>query len=143
MVLVSFTVGTYHICLQLYHSLRPLPTTASKIYFALSFGFLIMRTAGVCISAANIHDEAAACKYALFAVPPQEYCDDVERFIFQVCNDHVAISGFNFFIITRRTLLTIIGLAITYEVVMFQVNTMAEDEDEGKHIKNTTLNLPT
>ncbi|KAG8292350.1 hypothetical protein J6590_042586 [Homalodisca vitripennis] len=36
-----------------------------------------MRTAGVCISAANIHDEAAACKYALFAVPPQEYCDDL------------------------------------------------------------------
>ncbi|XP_054276738.1 gustatory receptor 5a for trehalose-like [Macrosteles quadrilineatus] len=138
-VLLSFIINVYHICLQLYLSLTPLPTLASKAYFCLSFGFLMSRTITVCLASASIHDLAKQPKFVIFSVPSEEFDEEVERFQFQVCNDSVAISAMRFFILTRTTLVTVIGLAATYEVVMFQIQTMAEEETDMKRLSAHNL----
>ncbi|XP_014212790.1 gustatory receptor for sugar taste 64f-like [Copidosoma floridanum] len=57
-VLLSFSVNLYFICIQLLHSFTLKSTPLHTIYFTFSFGFLILRASMVSLFAAKIHEES-------------------------------------------------------------------------------------
>ncbi|XP_049771842.1 gustatory receptor for sugar taste 64e-like [Schistocerca cancellata] len=63
----------------------------------------------------------------------------VERFLSQVTSDHVALTGLNFFPVTRTLLLTVAGTIVTYEIVLVQLNAPSDVADvAGEESGNRT-----
>ncbi|KAJ9591297.1 hypothetical protein L9F63_002171, partial [Diploptera punctata] len=50
----------------------------------------------------------------------------VNRFLEQITTDNVALTGLNFFPVTRMVLLTLAGTIVTYEIVLVQFGTAAD-----------------
>ncbi|PNF40292.1 hypothetical protein B7P43_G05776 [Cryptotermes secundus] len=112
-VLVSFGSNLYFICRQLLNSLSPLGGIINTVYFCWSFGFVLFRTVTLSLYAASIYDESLKPKRVLYDVPPESYHLEVSRFLNQIVTDTVALSGMNFFYITRTLLLTVSALHLT------------------------------
>ncbi|CAG9111010.1 unnamed protein product [Plutella xylostella] len=83
---------------------------------------LISRSVAVSLVAAQVHSASAVPASVLYDVPSPVYCIEVQRFLDQVNGDHVALSGLQFFSVTRGLLLTVAGTIVTYELVMVQFN---------------------
>lgn len=124
-VLVSFGSNLYFICRQLLNSLSPLGGIINTAYFCWSFGFVLFRTVALSLYAASIYDESLRPKRVLYDVPPESYRLEVSRFLNQIVTDTVALSGMNFFYITRTLLLTLAGTIVTYEIVLVQLNSIS------------------
>ncbi|XP_069702288.1 gustatory receptor for sugar taste 64f-like [Periplaneta americana] len=124
-LLVSFGSNLYFICTQLLNSLIPMESTIEKVYFYLSFGYLLLRAGMVSLYAANVNEESHVPRAILFSVPSESYCTEVLRFERQVTTDEVALSASNFFSITRSMILTLVGTIVTYEVVLVQFNNVS------------------
>lgn len=124
------------------HFLRPLPTAFRVVYFWYSLALVISRTIAVSLSLASINDESKKSINILRAVPSQSWNIETERFLNDVNNDDIALSGMKFFFITRKLLLTVslidnlvnlhkwptfllfevAGTIVTYELVLMQLN---------------------
>uniref|UniRef100_A0A0U5AXB0 Gustatory receptor n=1 Tax=Reticulitermes speratus TaxID=60591 RepID=A0A0U5AXB0_9NEOP len=124
-VLVSFASNLYFICRQLLSSLSPLHGLVNTVYFCWSFGFVLFRAVTLSVYASRIYDESLLPKRVLYDVPPESYKVEVSRFLNQIVTDTVALSGMNFFYITRTLLLTLAGTIVTYEIVLVQLNSIS------------------
>ncbi|XP_063890974.1 gustatory receptor 5a for trehalose [Helicoverpa armigera] len=93
-----------------------------SIYFTYSFSFLLLRTLLVLLLAARIHSNSVAPLYVLYGIPSSRFHIEVERFIAQINNLKVAMSGLDFFYVTRTMILTLLGTIVTYELVLLQFN---------------------
>ncbi|VVC27552.1 Gustatory receptor, partial [Cinara cedri] len=76
------------------------------IYFVYSFTYLVGRTCTVSLYAASINDQSKKPKAVLFSVPAESYGVEVARFLTQVTADELALTGCNFFSVTRTLMLT-------------------------------------
>ena len=86
------------------------------IYFWFSLLFLIARTLAVSLYSSRIHDESKKPAIVLRAVPNSSWGIEVRRFVEQVVNDTVALTGMKFFYLTRKLILTVAGTIMTFEV---------------------------
>lgn len=50
----------------------------------------------------------------------------IKRFVEEVSNDTIALSGMKFFFLTRKLVLSVAGTIITYELVLIQFH---QDDD--------------
>lgn len=100
-----------------------MPSTIHAFYFYFSLSFLFVRTLIVTLSAAAIHDEAKRPADVLRAVPYCSWSTEVQRFIEEVVNSTVALSGMRFFYLTRSLILSVAGTIVTYEIVLVQFQT--------------------
>ncbi|XP_068086409.1 uncharacterized protein [Anabrus simplex] len=114
------------------------PNLLDAVYFYWSFGYLLLKTCAVSLLAADIFDRSKEPKTLLYSVPPESYCEEVERFLAQVVSDDVALTGLNFFSVTRTLLLTVAGTIVTYEIVLVQFNNLGES-DEPTQASNETI----
>ncbi|XP_034232225.1 gustatory receptor for sugar taste 64e-like [Thrips palmi] len=123
-ILFSFMNNLYFICMQLLRTVKQDNNTSTlqSLYFAYSFGFLVLRTAAVSLFAASINDESKNVKKILYSVSSGSYCEEVDRFIMQATTDDIALTGLKFFSVTRSFLLTVAGTIATYEIVLVQFN---------------------
>lgn len=106
--------------------LRTMKNNVERIYFFTSFGFLILRTVYVSLYGAWIHDESRKPIDVLNSVPASIYnlevrenypntsnkflsfnCFQIRRFVQQVSLDTVALTGRNFFSVTRGLILSV------------------------------------
>lgn len=94
------------------HHFRPLPTHLHMIYFWYSLSFLIMRAFGVSILAAYIHDESREPINILRSVPSNSWNKETERFFGEVTCRTVALSGMEFFFLTRKLILSVAGTIV-------------------------------
>ncbi|RVE52037.1 hypothetical protein evm_003315 [Chilo suppressalis] len=139
-VLISFASNLFFICLQLYNTLENgikgtgecsgrfsnsslLGGSEAAVYFLFSLVYLIARSVAVSMIASQINIASLVPARVLYAVPSPVYCVEVQRLLDQVHGDTVALTGLQFFSITRTLLLTIAGTIVTYELVMFQFTT--------------------
>ncbi|XP_069700808.1 uncharacterized protein [Periplaneta americana] len=122
LVFVSFGSNLYFICRQLLNSLSPLDGVIDTTYFCWSFGFLLFRMLAMSLTAASIYDESRQPKEVLYSVPAENYQFEVSRLLIQIVTDTVALTGMNFFYVTRTLLLTLAGTIVTYEIVLVQFN---------------------
>lgn len=79
----------------------------AAIYFWSSLIFLLFRTISVFLFAAAIHDESKKPIHILRAIPRNVWCIEVERFVEQVVNGRISLSGMRFFFLTRKVLLSV------------------------------------
>ncbi|KAL5291382.1 Gr64e.2 family protein [Megaselia abdita] len=120
-ILISYSNNLFYICLQLYHSVTPSNSWIRSVYFWYSLGFLLGRTVLVSATAANINDESKKPIKVLQLIPPSCYQSEAKRFMHQLTFDTVALSGMQFFYITRTFMLSVTGTVITYELVLIQL----------------------
>lgn len=74
------------------------------MYFWYSMLYLVGRTACVFLTAATINDESKSALSVLRRVSSKNWCVEVERLIFQMSTQTVALSGKKFYFLTRRLL---------------------------------------
>ncbi|XP_052747521.1 gustatory receptor for sugar taste 64e-like [Bicyclus anynana] len=91
-------------------------------YFLFSLTYLITRSVAVSLIASQVNSASMVPAPVLYDVPSPVYCVEVQRFLDQVNGNKVALSGLQFFSVTRGLLLTVTGTIVTYELVMFQFN---------------------
>jgi len=85
-------------------SLSKLRWPINYIYFWYSLLYLIARTAFVFLTAADINEESKRGLGVLRRVSSRSWCVEVERLIFQMTTQTVALSGKKFYFLTRRLL---------------------------------------
>ncbi|XP_044010290.1 gustatory receptor for sugar taste 64f-like [Aphidius gifuensis] len=106
LILLSFAGNLYFICLQFFKGFAPVDNDVlSEIYFFGSFGFLVCRTAAVTLSAARIHHQSRIILFALFHCPVSSANYEPQWFQNQLAIDEVALTGMDFFSITRKFML--------------------------------------
>ncbi|KAF9406730.1 hypothetical protein HW555_012993 [Spodoptera exigua] len=143
-VFISFANNLFFICLQLFNTLEdglkgtgecsnkgkkivvskngPLGGHEAATYFLFSLVYLLSRSVAVSLIASQVNSASAVPATVLYDVPSPVYCVEVQRFLDQVNGDKVALSGLQFFSVTKGLLLTVAGTIVTYELVMFQFN---------------------
>ncbi|XP_075990674.1 gustatory receptor 5a for trehalose-like [Anticarsia gemmatalis] len=140
LILISFASNLFFICLQLFNILAnginqvdiagkcphfpsgPLRGYEHPIYLAYSLTFLFVRFLTVSLVAASVNVASLVPATALYRVPSSAYCCEVQRFIDQVHGGVIALSGLDFFYITRSLVLSVAGTIVTYELVLLQFN---------------------
>ncbi|OWR48677.1 putative chemosensory receptor 1 [Danaus plexippus plexippus] len=149
---ISFANNLFFICLQLFNTLEDgvkgnnecnnnINKRSTNIfggyeaaaYFVFSLIYLISRSVAVSLIASQVNTASNAPAPVLYDVPSPVYCVEVQRFLDQVNGDKVALSGLEFFSVTRGLLLTVAGTIVTYELVMFQF----KDTPSGENITST------
>ncbi|KAM8709837.1 hypothetical protein ACLKA7_016614 [Drosophila subpalustris] len=119
-ILLSCMNNLYFICCQLLNIFNKLRWPINYVYFWYSTLYLVGRTACVFLTAATINDEANNALGVLRRVSNRNWCVEVERLIFQMSTQTVALSGKKFYFLTRRLLFGMAGTIVTYELVLLQ-----------------------
>ncbi|XP_055373595.1 gustatory receptor for sugar taste 64f-like [Condylostylus longicornis] len=104
------------------HSIRPAKFVLTAFYFWFSLTFLICRTAFVSLCASKIYDESKKPLKILRSIPGKFYKNEAKRFLELIVNTQAALSGMNFFHITRKFMLSVAGTIVTYELVLIQLH---------------------
>nr|XP_015835199.1 PREDICTED: chymotrypsin-like proteinase 5A isoform X2 [Tribolium castaneum] len=120
LVLLSYSCNLTFILIQLFNSLRQMKSAGESIYFFYSFGFVIMRIVFVSIFGAFINEESQAALSYLTSLPTEHYNE--ERLVTQTHIDSAALTGHNFFRLTKGLVLSVAAAIITYELVLIQFN---------------------
>ncbi|CAG4921026.1 unnamed protein product [Colias eurytheme] len=120
--LVAFASNLFFVCLRIYYVLAPFNGYEHIVYFTFSLTFVLARSLAVSLIASKVHAASLVVAPTLYSVPSPVYCIEVQRFIEQVHGDTVALTGMNFFYVTRQLVLSVAGTIITYELVMLQFN---------------------
>ncbi|XP_037906237.1 gustatory receptor for sugar taste 64c-like [Hermetia illucens] len=120
--LISFSMNLYYVCLQLFNSVIPSDTFIRALYFWYSLCFLIGRTVAVSFFASRIHDESKKPIEEMRLIPTAAFTKETKRLLEQVTNSTIALSGFNFFYVTRQFILNVAGTIVTYELVLVQLH---------------------
>ncbi|KAF5285776.1 hypothetical protein FQR65_LT13055 [Abscondita terminalis] len=107
LVALSFTSNLFYILVQLFYSLKKMDDAVGKVYFFFSFGFLLGRAVCVCLYGAWIHDESTRPLLTLNTVSSEVYNDEIKRLTTHVCYDAPALTGKNFFTLTRELILDV------------------------------------
>lgn len=92
------------------------------VYFIYSLIFIIFRTFGLAFLAARINDESKKPLKLLLSVPSHAWTTETKRFYNEVYCNTIALSGMEFFFLTRKLILSVIGTICTYELVLMQLN---------------------
>ncbi|XP_017070741.1 gustatory receptor for sugar taste 64a [Drosophila eugracilis] len=120
LILLSCVNNLYFVCYQLLNVFNKLRWPINYIYFWYSLLYLIGRTAFVFLTAAEINEESKRGLGILRRVSSRSWCVEVERLIFQMTTQTVALSGKKFYFLTRRLLFGMAGTIVTYELVLLQ-----------------------
>lgn len=96
------------------------PTFFRTIYFWFSLAFLIMRTLMVSLFASCVNDESKKPIVVLRNVSSNFWKSESKRLYNEIVHNSVALTGLQFFSITRRLVLGMVGTIVTYELVLMQ-----------------------
>lgn len=86
---------------------RPMPSLVHAVYFWFSLIFLITRTLAVSLYSAEIHEESKKPIEILRSVPHGSWYIQVQRFAEEVVHGMVALTGMQFFYLTRPLILNV------------------------------------
>lgn len=96
---------------------RQMPSFAHAVYFWFSLIFLIARTLAVSLYPAKIYEESKKPIHVLRSVSHDSWCVEVQRFTEEVVNGTVALSGMQFFYLTRPLILSVSNQQISIFIV--------------------------
>ncbi|XP_054732845.1 gustatory receptor 5a for trehalose-like [Anastrepha obliqua] len=119
-IMLSFANNLYFVCIQLLKSMNTMPSTAHLVYFYASLSFLLGRTLAVSLYLSEVNDRSREPLVIIKQVPKEGYCAEVDRLAHEISMDKVALTGLQYFNITRGLMLTVAGTIVTYELVLIQ-----------------------
>jgi hypothetical protein len=97
-----------------------LPLLSSKIYFWYSLLFLVFRAGATILIANTVHSNSRGPLKVFRAVPSESWNEELQRFFNQMKAETFAMSGLEFYFVTKKMLLAVIGALLTYEFVLLQ-----------------------
>lgn len=106
-ILISFFSNLYFICVQLLGCFKSESSVLDGLYLWFSLIFLICRTLAVCWFASQINDESRKPLEYLQSVNSEYFDLTMKRFTEQLVSGKVALSGMNFFYLTRKLILSV------------------------------------
>jgi gustatory receptor len=109
-ILISFFSNLFFICVQLLGSFKSSTSLVDGLYSWFSLLLLIGRTLAVCWFASKINDEAKKPLLVLRSIHSDHFDMTMKRFNEQLRTERVALSGMNFFHLTRKLILSVSGL---------------------------------
>ncbi|XP_055317723.1 gustatory receptor for sugar taste 64f-like [Sitodiplosis mosellana] len=132
-VITAFSVASnlYTILVLLLHSFQTQDTVTEMVYFWFTLLFMISRTLLVSLTAARINDESRKPARIIRAIPNDAYDSEANRFLEQVVNTKVGLTGMRFFYFTRPLILSVVGTIITYELVLLQFSILTPKTKEN------------
>lgn len=93
---------------------RSLPNVISKIYFCYSFLVLILRLSSTFIIASSVDEHAKKPLKVFLTIPSEGWCQELQRFFGQIKTETSGVSGKGLFLVTRKLLLRMCAVLITY-----------------------------
>lgn len=81
-----------------------------------------MRTFAVSFLAAQVDDASRKPIAILRTIPSHTWNEETKRFLGDILSKRVALSGMEFFYVTRQFILSVTGTIITYELFLMQFN---------------------
>ncbi|KAK9738758.1 Trehalose receptor [Popillia japonica] len=96
-----------------------------SVYFFFSFGLLCLRTFAVCLFVGNVDEESKTSIKLLSCL--NIYNTESKRLLQQIGTMKIALTGMNFFTVTRGLILNIAAAIVTYEVFFIQYINTIED----------------
>uniref|UniRef100_A0A336MMF3 CSON001963 protein n=1 Tax=Culicoides sonorensis TaxID=179676 RepID=A0A336MMF3_CULSO len=118
LVLLSYATNLYFICVQLLSCMRQKSSAVQGFYLWISLVFIIGRVLILSLSAAQINDESTRILPFIRNLPTHAWNTEVERFLQHLTSERIALSGMNFFALTRSLILKIVSTIVTYELRM-------------------------
>lgn len=106
-ILISFFSNLYFICVQLLGCFKSESSLLDGIYLWFSLIFLIGRTLAVCWFASQINDESKKPLQILRSIHSDYFDVTMKRFTEQLVSGKVALTGMNFFYLTRKLILSV------------------------------------
>lgn len=97
-----------------------LPFVVNKIYYWYSMIFLVVRMSIVFVIVSIITENARQPLSVFRSLPSEGWCEELQRFFNQLKSDSICFSGSCYFFITRKLLLRIFGILVTYELVLLE-----------------------
>lgn len=85
--------------------------------------FLIIRLFIVALCAARINDESTKPIWILRSISGDSWKSESKRLLNEIIYNCVALSGLQFFFLTRKFILNMAGTIVTYELVLLQLQT--------------------
>ncbi|XP_039765308.1 gustatory receptor for sugar taste 64f-like [Pararge aegeria] len=96
------------------------PNGKIRAYAVYAVILIMLRSFAVALFSAKVNSESLVAAPTLYSVPSPTYCDEVQRFIEQIRGNTVALTGLNFFYVTKELILSVVGTIVTYELVLLQ-----------------------
>uniref|UniRef100_A0A182VQP8 Gustatory receptor n=1 Tax=Anopheles minimus TaxID=112268 RepID=A0A182VQP8_9DIPT len=118
LLVVSCGTNLYLICYQLFHLVESEKFVIMTVFTYYSLFFVILRTFLTLHHCSAVHEVARKPLKLCRRVPTANWCDELERFYTFIRKSSIAISAMGLFRLTKRTMLTMLGAVITYELVM-------------------------
>lgn len=106
-ILISFFSNLYFICVQLLGCFKSDSSLVDGLYLWFSLIFLIGRTLAVCWFASRINDESQKPLHVLRSIHSDHFDITMKRFTEQLASGKVALTGMNFFYLTRKLILSV------------------------------------
>ncbi|XP_068908538.1 gustatory receptor for sugar taste 64a-like isoform X2 [Tenebrio molitor] len=120
-ILLSFFTNVYFIIFHSFRSLTKRETHLETVYFAISFGLLILRATCVCWFGGSVYEKSEAPLHLLASTSSQMYNIEIEKFVYAVGYQRVGFTGKNFFRINKSLILKIVSAVLTYELIFIQI----------------------
>nr|WCC57935.1 gustatory receptor 11 [Papilio polytes] len=90
------------------------------VYLVFSTVFVIMRATMLSLFLAHHHTLTRAPLDILHTLPASAYNYKTQRFMDQVFNSRLSLSGLKFFYVTRESILSVVATLVKYELVLLQ-----------------------
>ncbi|CAK1548697.1 unnamed protein product [Leptosia nina] len=133
LVVFSNFFSFYFICLQLFLGITQGITgdAIQQMHYLVSLSWICARTCCVVLAAAGIHEHSKRALPYLFECKGQFYNIEMERLQHQLSKDYIALSGLDFFNLTRSVLLQVASSVITYVLVLVQYDNRSDDQPQN------------
>ncbi|XP_050070240.1 gustatory receptor for sugar taste 64a-like [Anopheles maculipalpis] len=118
LLVVSCGTNLYLICYQLFHLVGTEKFIIMSVFTYYSLCFVILRTFLTLHHCSAVHEVALKPLKLCRRIPTKGWCEELERFYTFIRKTSIAVSAMGLFQLTKRTMLTMLGAVITYELVM-------------------------
>jgi gustatory receptor len=101
----------------------------NKLYFWYSLIFLGARTTATILIGSTVQHNARRPFEVFRTIPSEGWNEELQRFFNQIKTETNAITGFEFFFVTKKLLFAMVGALLIYELVLLQFSTDDIDWD--------------
>lgn len=127
--LVSFSNNFFYICIQFLEIFDPAPTRLHSFSYWFSLSYLIIKSYFVSVYCSRVHEESRVPLDILRCVPRKSWHPELKRFMEEIKNREIGLSGMKFFYITKGLILTVASSIFTYDLVLIHFHKFEEDND--------------
>ncbi|KFB41604.1 AGAP003258-PA-like protein [Anopheles sinensis] len=137
LLVVSCGTNLYLICYQLFHIVEEQKYLVYTIFAYFSLLCVITRAFLTMHYCAAVHEVARKPVQMCRRIPSHSWCSELQRFYDSTRKNSIVISAMGLFNITKRTMLTMLGAVITYELVMLHFAKTTEKQGIIKECSET------